>query len=95
VTSGRTPCADCGRNSPQGRHASCHILTLLREARSADRFWMKSDLLRAAYPYRWAQKLPGEWPDVTPVDGAISTLRKHGHDIVCWNGMVKLRESVS
>jgi hypothetical protein len=34
VTSGRRPCIDCGRNSPQGRHVECHVLALLREARA-------------------------------------------------------------
>lgn len=89
MTSGRTPCSDCGRNSPQGRHASCHVLALLKAA-NGDRYWSKSDLLRAVWPYRWSQKLPGEWPNLTPVDGAISTLRKQGHRIVVWSGLVKL-----
>lgn len=93
MTSGRLPCPDCGRNSPQGRHASCHILTLLREARSADRFWSKSDLLRAVYPYRWSQLAPGERPDVAPIDGAVATLRKQGHRIIGWEGMVRLKAS--
>jgi hypothetical protein len=34
VTSGRRPCIDCGRNSPQSRHVECHVLALLREARA-------------------------------------------------------------
>lgn len=93
MTSGRRPCTDCGRNSPQGRHASCHTLTLLRTGTA--RGWWKADLLRAVYPHRWAQKAPGEWPDVTPVDGAISTLRKQGHQIFSTNGYVVLRERLS
>ena len=91
MTSGLHPCSDCGRNSPKGRHASCHVLALLVEARG-DRWWSKSDLLRAAWPSRWAQRLPGEWPDLSVVDGAIATLRRHGHQIRVWSGLVKLRE---
>jgi DNA-directed RNA polymerase subunit RPC12/RpoP len=77
-------------SSPQGRHVSCHVLTLLREARG-DRSWSKVDLLRAAHPGRWSQRLPGEWPDVAPIDGAISVLRQQGHRIIVSNGMVRLR----
>lgn len=94
MTSGRLLCPDCARNSPQGRHASCHVLALLKSA-SGNRYWHKHDLLRAVWPHRWSQRLPGEWPDVSPVDGAIATLRKQGHYISAINGMVRLRETIS
>lgn len=93
MTSGRIPCSDCGRNSPQGRHASCHVLTLLRGA-NGDRFWSKRDLLRAVYPHRWNQIAPGERPDLSPIEAAITSLRKAGWNVICWQGMVKLRQAV-
>lgn len=30
MTSGRLKCSDCGNNAPQGRHAYCEILAMLR-----------------------------------------------------------------
>lgn len=89
MTSGRLPCSDCGRNSPRGRHASCHVLAILKAA-DGDAI-SKTELLRAVYPYRWSQLVPGEWPDISPIHGAITTLRKRGHRIVSINAVVALR----
>jgi hypothetical protein len=55
--------------------------------------WFKADLLRAVYPWRWSQRLPGERPDVSPIDGTIATLRKQGHRITVWQGFVTLKEA--
>ena len=94
MTSGRIPCSDCGRNSPQGRHASCRVLSLLQNGRT-NGVWSKVDLMRAVYPDRWAQHVPGEWPDVKPIDGCISTLRKQGHMVAGMNRHVWLKGGAS
>lgn len=93
MTSGRIPCSDCGRNSPQGRHASCHVLAILKDARGGT--VTKTELLRTVYPYRWAQRLPGELPDLSPIHGAVATLVRQGHRILSIDGVVRLRGPVS
>jgi len=89
MTSGRLACSDCARNSPQGRHASCHVLAVLTAARGET--VTKTELLRTVYPYRWSQRLPGEWPDISPIHGAIATLRKRGHRIISIDAVVRLK----
>lgn len=89
MTSGRLPCSDCGRNSPQGRHASCHVLAILQAARGET--VTKTELLRTVYPYRWSQLLNGEQPDLSPIHGAVATLKKRGHHIVSIDAVVRLK----
>lgn len=90
MTSGKRICGDCGRGSPQGRHASCHVLAILRAHAGPVR---KSELLRRAWPARWADLVPGEQPRLNPVDGAIRVLREAGHRIHGSQGVVWIREA--
>lgn len=80
MTSGRLPCPDCGRNSPQGRHASCHVLAELRIARKrglADTgrgFLVRSDWLSG-------QVFGADDTDHVRLHRAIRALRQAGHVI--------------
>lgn len=55
----------------------------------------KTELMQMVYPYRWVQRLPGEWPTVAPIDGCIATLRTQGHRVVVFMGLVGLRETAA
>lgn len=70
MTSGRLSCTDCGRNSPQGRHASCQVLAELQDKQ----FPVRSDFLSGrVFGYHD--------PDHRRLHGAIQRLRNQGHSI--------------
>lgn len=74
MTSGRTPCSDCGRNSTQGRHAACHVLAELRQARERRSFLVRSDWLSG--------EVFGVYdPTHRRLHRAIRLLRQQGHSI--------------
>lgn len=82
MTSGRIPCPDCGRGSPQGRHAACHVLALLKSARERGRSGTGRGFL---VPSDWLSGEVFGTEDYDPyharLHGAIRLLRQQGHDI--------------
>lgn len=82
MTSGRLPCPDCGRGSPQGRHASCHVLALLRSARERGLAGTgRGYLVRADWLSGEVFGVYDQEPYHRRLYGAIRLLRQQGHDI--------------
>lgn len=84
MTSGRRPCVDCGRNSPQGRHLECHVLAVLRARRSekSGRPLGRSEVAIATYGETYGRQ---PWT-VDRVAQAIRRLRAKGYRIPNYHG---------